>query len=248
MSLYKLLYHHNNYKVKNDKLLLPTDWCFEKETKEAFLHDDDLWRNVPNLAQQGIINSQRELHEKLMLPHLVQSHGHEIYSIPIFNNEFVEMVLDEINYIKQETGFQDNPLETQNAQISEFNLQNKSSLWYLTQMILVYRDFNLIFQYLFGQRVQSGTVQLANYNPRGTSETTYHHDEDSAITMVVPLNTGDYEGGGTDFLFRGNIPPLPRGHGLIFPAFTHLHRGEAVSKGDRYLLVYWLGSPMSDMP
>jgi hypothetical protein len=247
MSLYKLLHHHNNYTVKNDKLLLPTDWCFEKETKEAFLHDYNVFQNLDYLSHEGIITSHKELHEKLILRHLIKSHGHEIYSIPIFNNEFIEMVLDEINHLKETDWF--HPAPGDPNPISEFNLQHHCSLWYITQMAWVYKRFNLIFEYLFGQKVESGTVQLANYNPQEISKTGYHHDVQSAITMVVPLNTGDYEGGGTDFLFRGNIPPLPNGHGLIFPAFTHLHRGEEVSHGDRYLLVYWLGSSIvGDLP
>jgi predicted 2-oxoglutarate/Fe(II)-dependent dioxygenase YbiX len=33
---------------------------------------------------------------------------------------------------------------------------------------------------------------------------------------------------------------LPNGHALMFPSFTKMHRGLAVEKGDRYLLVFWL--------
>ena len=58
--------------------------------------------------------------------------------------------------------------------------------------------------------------------------------------MVVPLNTGEYKGGGTEFLNRGIVEPLPTGHALIFPSFTHMHRGLKVKSGNRYLLVFWL--------
>jgi predicted 2-oxoglutarate/Fe(II)-dependent dioxygenase YbiX len=60
------------------------------------------------------------------------------------------------------------------------------------------------------------------------------------MSVVVPLNTGAYEGGGTEFHNHGTLAPLPSGHALIFPSFTHLHRGLAVTKGERYLLVFWL--------
>jgi predicted 2-oxoglutarate/Fe(II)-dependent dioxygenase YbiX len=60
--------------------------------------------------------------------------------------------------------------------------------------------------------------------------------------MVVPLNTGKYKGGGTEFFKRGIVDPLPNGSALIFPGFTHLHRGLPVEEGDRYLLVFWLQS------
>ena len=39
---------------------------------------------------------------------------------------------------------------------------------------------------------------------------------------------------------RGVVEPLPSGHALIFPSFTHMHRGLAVGEGNRYLLVFWL--------
>ncbi len=68
----------------------------------------------------------------------------------------------------------------------------------------------------------------------------WHHDASADISMVVPLNTGEYQGGGTEFLNRGTVEPLPTGHALIFPSFTHMHRELAVESGDRYLLVFWL--------
>ena len=58
--------------------------------------------------------------------------------------------------------------------------------------------------------------------------------------MVVPLNTGSYKGGGTEFHRKGIVEPLPSGTALMFPSFSHLHRGLPVEDGDRYLLVFWL--------
>jgi len=46
--------------------------------------------------------------------------------------------------------------------------------------------------------------------------------------------------GGTDFHGRGVVYPLPSGHALFFPSFSHMHRGLPVKSGDRYLLVFWL--------
>ena len=58
----------------------------------------------------------------------------------------------------------------------------------------------------------------------------------------MPLNTGKYTGGGTEFWKKGIVEPLPTGSGLIFPSYTHMHRGLPVEEGDRYLLVFWLTS------
>ena len=67
-----------------------------------------------------------------------------------------------------------------------------------------------------------------------------HHDESADISVVIPLNTGKYKGGGTEFHNYGEVAPLPTGHALIFPSFTHMHKGLPVDMGDRYLLVFWL--------
>jgi predicted 2-oxoglutarate/Fe(II)-dependent dioxygenase YbiX len=83
-------------------------------------------------------------------------------------------------------------------------------------------------------------VQIANYNLKDKQQGAWHHDESADISVVIPLNTGDYKGGGTEFHNHGVLSPLPSGHALIFPSFTNLHRGLPVEEGDRYLLVFWL--------
>ena len=107
-------------------------------------------------------------------------------------------------------------------------------------MKIVFEKFNPIFQSLWQRDVSDGGIQIANYNPRTIQQTSWHHDFSADISVVVPLNTGSYKGGGTEFFNKGTIQPLPKGHALMFPSFTHMHRGMPVKKGDRYLLVFWL--------
>ena len=77
-------------------------------------------------------------------------------------------------------------------------------------------------------------------NLKDKKQGAWHHDASADISVVVPLNTGDYKGGGTEFHNYGSISPLPSGHALIFPSFTNMHRGLPVEFGNRYLLVFWL--------
>jgi predicted 2-oxoglutarate/Fe(II)-dependent dioxygenase YbiX len=95
---------------------------------------------------------------------------------------------------------------------------------------------------LWGRIVTDGGIQIANYNIKDKKQGAWHHDSSADISVVVPLNTGDYEGGGTEFHGRGIVDPLPTGSALMFPSFTHMHRGLPVKSGDRYLLVFWLVS------
>ena len=93
--------------------------------------------------------------------------------------------------------------------------------------------------------VKTWEKQIKYYNLKDKKQGAWHHDADADISMVVPLNTGEYEGGGTEFFKRGTIYPLPIGNAMLFPSFTHMHRGLPVQSGDRYLLVFWLKAAAS---
>jgi predicted 2-oxoglutarate/Fe(II)-dependent dioxygenase YbiX len=109
-------------------------------------------------------------------------------------------------------------------------------MWFVARTILD-PIFNSIWQRSCADPV---SIQIANYNLKDKQQGSWHHDETADISVVVPLNTGKYEGGGTEFHNHGVLNPLPTGHALIFPSFTHLHKGLPVGSGDRYLLVFWL--------
>lgn len=87
------------------------------------------------------------------------------------------------------------------------------------------------------------TVQVAKYAPGAIAHGNWHTDADSDLTAVVSLNPAEFRGGGTEIrtglLQAREIPPLPRGHALIFCGKTTLHRGLYVEEGERLLLVHW---------
>ena len=112
------------------------------------------------------------------------------------------------------------------------------NMWFIVHTVL-----NPIFLAIWQRQVShAASIQIANYNLKDKQQGNWHHDESADISVVVPLNTGDYKGGGTEFHNYGTVDPLPSGHALIFPSFTHMHRGLPVESGDRYLLVFWLYS------
>ena len=119
--------------------------------------------------------------------------------------------------------------------ISEYSEELNNSLLHIVNTIL-----NPIFLNIWNRHVTAGNIQIANYNIQEKIKGAWHHDASADISVVVPLNTGEYVGGGTEFFNRGIIEPLPSGNALIFPSFTHMHRGLPVESGDRYLLVFWL--------
>ena len=75
-------------------------------------------------------------------------------------------------------------------------------------MRIVYSVMNPIFLALWMRHATGGGIQIANYNLKDKTQGAWHHDIDSSISVVVPLNTEDYEGGGTEFYSRGVLEPL----------------------------------------
>ena len=138
-------------------------------------------------------------------------------------------------------GFEPNAGEDELRQIPEIVLKEHvpelyRNMWHVVQNVLA----PIIFSLYQREVNEIASVQIANYNLQDKKQGAWHHDESADVSVVIPLNTGDYKGGGTEFHNHGVLKPLPSGHALIFPGFTNLHRGLPVESGDRYLLVFWL--------
>lgn len=226
------------YVMKNHLLLVPAEWMLVDQTSKAiektkpslksFVNDVE-YRNAATPKDFPVLSE-------------VTTHLPDVYSIPLFSDMFIKVMLDEIENIKRTSGFQVNEGEDKDVQIEEFVFSKNSPGWYKAMFQLIYAKINVIFEALFSRTIITGVIQLANYNPKEISQTSWHHDGEADITMVVPLNTGDYDGGGTEFWRKGEVDPLPNGHALIFPTYSNLHRGLPLKSGDRYLFVFWLKS------
>jgi hypothetical protein len=222
------------YLVKNFLLTIKAEWMLDKTTLE--LTRDSMQ------SLQDFQNSAGEKDVSNVLQEYVTSHGHDIYSVPLFTQEFCDTLLDEIENMKRHFDFEPNADEDTLRQIPEIVLHEKCPELFNSMLGVVFNVMNPIFMSIW-QRYSNGaaTIQIANYNVRDKKQGAWHHDQTADISMVVPLNTGDYTGGGTEFHGRTTVDPLPNGHALFFPSFTHMHRGLPVEgDGDRYLLVFWL--------
>lgn len=225
----------SGYVIKNHMLMYPAEWMLDKDVAEAIAKDKPLVRKC---ITDGVPDDLTP--DQLSILPLAQHRGHDIYTMPLFSAEFIKAIQSEIENIKKHSSFEVNPDEAEEVQIEEFVLRNKCPGWYLSMLQLFLSHINVVIGALYGRIMSSGVIQLANYNPRGIQQTSWHHDGDADFTLVVPLNTGEYEGGGTEFFNRGSVPALPNGHALIFPAQGMMHRGMPVESGDRYLLVFWM--------
>ena len=229
-----------SYKLKNLLLGFPSDWFVNKDTLEKAK------ASIPNIVQFYASHGLEDPKE-LPLKDIVKQPLHDVYTVPLFSDKFCKILLDEIDNMQKEFSFAPNPDEDELRQIPEIVLSEKCPELYDSLMHVVNSLINPILLSIWNRHVTGGNIQIANYNLKNKKQGAWHHDASSDVSIVVPLNTGDYKGGGTEFLNKGVIEPLPTGSGLIFPSYTHMHRGLAVEEGDRYLLVFWLTSIDEDI-
>ena len=228
------------YEFKNLLLKYPADWFIEPDTLE---------RTKASLG--NIITFYEELGtkdlEETPLDAIIKEPVPDVYTLPLFSKKFCEVLLDEVKHMEQTIDFSPNPQEDVLRQIPEIVFNEHCPELFDSLMTVVENVVNPIFLNIWNRHVTTGNIQIANYNLKDKKQGAWHHDASADISMVVPLNTGDYEGGGTEFFKRGTIYPLPIGNAMLFPSFTHMHRGLPVQSGDRYLLVFWLKSSAENL-
>ena len=222
------------YKVKNYLLSMQSHWMINHTTYQAV--QDSVPEIIKYKASEGVDDmGKTPIHDVIKRIHP------DIYRVPLFRRKFCKMLMKEIEHMQKEVGFEPNSDEDELRQIPEIVLREHApelyrSMWFVVQTVL-----NPIFNAVWQRDCKDPeSIQIANYNLKDKQQGSWHHDDSADISVVVPLNTGKYEGGGTAFHNYGEIAPLPTGHALFFPSFTNLHKGLPVQSGDRYLLVFWL--------
>ena len=222
------------YEIKNYMLSMQSHWMVNQPLYKAV--QDSVPMIADFRAQDG-----RESLPKTPASQLCKKIFPDVYRVPLFRRQFCKMLVEEIQQMEKEIPFEPNQEEDELRQIPEIVLQEHTPELYRNMWFVVQNVLNPIFNVLYHRDCRDvASIQIANYNPKDKQKGAWHHDESADISVVVPLNTDEYKGGGTEFHNHGVLSPLPSGHALIFPSFTNLHRGLAVESGDRYLLVFWL--------
>ena len=183
------------------------------------------------------IESKNTIDLELPIKDCITHHFNQVYSVPFYTKEFVDTLLKEIKELEKTINYEPNLNEDELRRSPEISLNLKCPELMKQLMTSLHDIGTPIFYSVFGRTFYQGTVHITKYDP--TWEGNWHHDACN-ISFVVPLNTGEYEGGGTKFHNGGIINPLPTGHGLFHSSFSTLHKGLSITKGYRYLLVFWL--------
>jgi len=222
----------SSYTLKNLLLAYPADWFVEEQTLKF------VKKTLPNIS--NFYKNEGKEDMTLCKKSIIKEPLKEVYTIPLFSKTFCDLLLNELENMQEYLAFKPNRFEDELRQIPEIIISQYSEELNNSLLHIVNTILNPIFLNIWNRHVTAGNIQIANYNIKEKIKGAWHHDASADISVVVPLNTGDYIGGGTEFFNRGIIEPLPSGNALIFPSFTHMHRGLPVKSGDRYLLVFWL--------
>ena len=222
------------YRLKNYMLSMQSHWMINQTPYRAV--QDSLPIITRYASQQGVGKMKKTpIHKMLSNPFP------DVYTMPIFRRSWCKMMCEEIELMKKEFGFEGNEDEDDLRQIPEIVLRERCPQLYQNMWLVVRNVLDPVIMSIWQRSCPDpASIQIANYNLKEREQGNWHHDESADVSVVVPLNTGDYTGGGTEFHNLGKLKPLPNGHALIFPSFTHNHRGLPVGHGDRYLLVFWL--------
>ena len=222
------------YELKNYLLSIQSHWMINQPLYEA------IQESVPVIARYRAKEGIEDL-GPMPIQKLTKRIFPDVYRVPLFRRQYCKMLVEEINHMRKVIGFEPNEDEDTLRQIPEIVLRDYVPELYRNMWFVVQNVLSPIIFSLYQREVSDiASVQIANYNLQDKKQGAWHHDESADISVVIPLNTGGYKGGGTEFHNHGTIKPLPSGHALIFPSFTNLHRGLPVESGDRYLLVFWL--------
>ena len=183
------------------------------------------------------IESKNTIDLDLPIKNYITHYFNQVYSVPFYTKKFIDTLLKEIKEMEKTINYEPNLNEDELRRSPEILLNLKCPELMKELMNSLYDMATPIFYSVFGRTFFQGTVHVTKYD--STWKGNWHHDAGN-ISFVVPLNTGEYEGGGTQFHDGGVIEPLPTGHGLFHSSFSTLHKGLPITKGERYLLVFWL--------
>lgn len=170
----------------------------------------------------------------------IQTFGGPVYNAPIL----APSVCDKIVAAVADYPFSPNMSEEAEYRINEVVMRHVDPAGYEVLESLLMPTLNAYCLMLYSKPISRiSSLQFAKYNVEGTRETKFHHDVESDFTCVISLNPEAFTGGGTGIRLSPdleyNVPPLPKGYGLIFNGKAVHHRGLPVDSGERVLLVCW---------
>jgi len=170
--------------------------------------------------------------------------GGPVYVLPFLSPEYCYELVEEARRLGRTYGWRPNPDEQAAYQIPEIVLAHADpSLAGEVQRLLPFLNVWIALAYQT-EASRIASIQFAKYTPDDTPNGNWHHDRDSQFSAVVSLAPELHQGGGTELresVTKGlSVGPLQSGYMMLFNGKLIQHRGMAVERGVRHLLVFWL--------
>ena len=165
----------------------------------------------------------------------------DIYKINMLSEKYCSELIERIKNQEFITNCEEDVL----YQIPEVVVKVSDSEMYLELEELFYSYIRKYMEaFRFKKEFNINSIQFAKYSADGEIyKGNWHYDEDPDSTLVVYLND-DYEGGVTQFKPNGlseviTVDKFNVGDSVFFNGKVTPHKGLPVTKGDRYILVFW---------
>ena len=204
------------YKLNNYLLSMQSHWFLNQPVYEA------VQESMPAIARYRAKMGQEDLAE-IPIQKLTKKIWPDIYRVPLFRRQYCKMLCEEIDNMRRVIGFEPNAEEDEMRQIPEIVLRENvpelyRNMWGVVQNVLS----PIIFSLYQREVAEIASVQIANYNLKDKQQGAWHHDESADISVVIPLNTGDYKGGGTEFHNHGVLKSVTKRTCANFPKLHKL--------------------------
>ena len=163
---------------------------------------------------------------------IVEEQGTDIYTWPIFTEEFCQLIIEEAEHQATWTEARHEHYPTTDFLLDTIGLND--------MYMKVLRTYGFpVAKWKWGlsgsRWDMSAENFLAKYTPTAQGHLDSHLDE-SSYTLTLALNN-EFEGGGTWYHRQKTLIKAPTGHVCLFPMPTHKHSGRYISKGTRYIIV-----------
>ena len=166
---------------------------------------------------------------------IVEEKGTDIYSWPLFTEEFCKMIIEEAEGRKGlwSVGRHDY-YPTTDFVLSKIGLND--------MYMKVLHEYGFpIAEHVWGlegiawNTNMSAELFMAKYTKDAQGHLDSHIDE-SNYSITLALNN-DFAGGGTYYHRQKTLVKAPTGHVCLFPMPTHKHSGRLIDSGTRYIIV-----------
>ena len=193
------------YQIKNYLIAMQSHWGINQPTFKAA---EESIPEIIKYASEGATAKMPQTSLRKMAKRIFP----DVFSFPLLRKQYCKMLMEEIEHMKDEIDFNVNPEEDLDRQIPEIIFAEHCPELHNHFSLVVKTIINPMIICLWQRNSANiSTIQIANYNLKDKAQGAFHHDVDADVSVVVPLNTGDYKGGGTEFHNHGKIKPIPTG-------------------------------------